>query len=331
MPMILHPYTELLTSNLRLSPITSSDLPGLQAIWSDPLVTRYLPGGEPYSSEIVQGEIQNILAHWQNQYLGIFAIRWHDQNDLLGYCGIQKLHSGPAGVSPEALQRWGSEYEILYGLSQNAWGRGIASEAAYACLRYAFEVLGLDRVVAGIHPDNLASGSILTHKLGMTAAPEYSFYGECPHFVIHCQDHSPEKMPLFNLSTDPARLDLDAIAAFLGQAYWAHTRSRDTIKRSLQGSLNFGIYDRCKQTGFGRVISDCATLAWLCDVFIDETYRGLGLGKWLVSATLAHPDLQGMRRWLLATRDAHGLYQQFGYQTLQSPERWMEKFNPDAT
>jgi RimJ/RimL family protein N-acetyltransferase len=229
------------------------------------------------------------------------------------------------------MQRWGDEYEILCGLGQDSWGQGIAGEASRACMRYAFEVAGLERIVAAIHPDNHASHCILTRKLGMRDAPQMDFYGECPHFIIQRQDHSPEDEPLLNLSTDPARLDIDTIARFLSQSYWADTRRRETIERSIQGSLNFGIYDRCKQIGYARIISDCATLAWLCDVFIDETYRGHGLGKWLVSATLAHPDLQGMRRFLLATRDAHGLYSQFGYAPLKSPERWMEKFNPDAT
>ena len=326
-----HPYLELLTDRLRLSPITHADLPALQAVWSAPLVARFLPGGEPYPPKVVQAEMDNILTHWQEHGLGIFAVRLRGQINLLGYCGIQQLHGGPGGVSKEALQRWGNEYEILYGLSQDAWGQGLAGEAARACLRYAFEVAGLERVVAGIHPENHASRFILTRKLGMREAPELAFYGECPHFAIHRQDHSPEEAPLFNLSADPARLDVDAIAGFLAQSYWANNRRRETIERSIQGSLNFGVYDRRKQVGFARVISDCATLAWLCDVCIDEAYRGHGLGKWLVGATQSHPELQGMRRWLLATRDAHGLYQQSGYQILQSPERWMEKFNPEVT
>ena len=328
---MIQTYLEIQTERLHLKPVMLTDLPELQSIWGDPLVTRYLPGGEPYTPEIVQSEVENMVAHWQRAGSGVFAVRLPGQERLLGYCGIQKLHGGAGGVASAALARWGDEYEILYGLGQDAWGQGIAAEASLACLRYAFEIIGLERVVAGIHPDNLASRSILTHRLGLRLAPELDFYGDCPHFIIHRQDHTPQDRPLFSLSTDPARLDLEAIVAFLGQAYWASSRRRATIQRSIQHSLNFGVYERRKQVGYARIVSDYTTFAWLCDVFIDPAYRGHGLGKWLVGATLAHPELQGLRRFLLATRDAHGLYRQFGYEPLQEPARWMNRFNPDAT
>jgi len=130
------------------------------------------------------------------------------------------------------------------------------------------------------------------------------------------------------ISTDPARLDVDAITDMLARAYWAQGRTRDVIARYIQHSLVFGVYDGDRQIGLARIISDYTTFAWLCDVFIHEDYRGRGLGKWLMETILAHPDLQGLRRILLATRDAHGLYSQYGFTPLQAPERWMEKFNP---
>jgi len=135
------------------------------------------------------------------------------------------------------------------------------------------------------------------------------------------------KRDTFTISTDPSRLDLDAICGFLARAYWASDRPRDRIERSLANSLVFGLYDGTKQIGLARVVTDYATFAWLCDVFIDEAYRGRDLGKWLVDSVLSHPDLQGLRRWLLATRDAQGLYSQFGFEPLKNPERWMQKYN----
>jgi GNAT superfamily N-acetyltransferase len=132
------------------------------------------------------------------------------------------------------------------------------------------------------------------------------------------------------ISTNPTRLDLEAVCGFLSRSYWAQNRSRSTIEHSLQHSLVFGIYAGESMVGMARLITDFATFAWLCDVFIDEGYRGRRIGKWLMETIQAHPGLQGLRRWLLATRDAHGLYCQYGYATLQNPERWMEKFNPDA-
>ena len=131
----------------------------------------------------------------------------------------------------------------------------------------------------------------------------------------------------FLISTDPQRLNLDAICDMLSRAYWANGRSRELIARYLRCSLVFGVYDGVRQVGLARIVSDYSTFAWLCDVFIHEEYRGRGLGKWLMESILAHPDLQGLRRFVLATQDAHGLYAQYGFTPLASPERWMEKFN----
>ena len=131
----------------------------------------------------------------------------------------------------------------------------------------------------------------------------------------------------FTISTDFDRLDVDAIADLLSHAYWAQGRTREMISRYLQHSLTFGLFDGSLQIGLARVVSDYTTFAWLCDVFIHEDYRGLGLGKWLLETIHSHPELQGLRRWMLATKDAHGLYKQFGWVPLEPPERWMMKFD----
>jgi GNAT superfamily N-acetyltransferase len=134
----------------------------------------------------------------------------------------------------------------------------------------------------------------------------------------------------FEISTDPARLDLDAVHEFLAGSYWAKGIPRDTLERSVQNSLCFGIYHGRRQVGFARVITDRATFAYLADVFVLPDYRGRGLSKWLMQCILGHPDLQGLRRWMLATQDAHGLYRQSGFTPLKSPERWMEVHHPDV-
>ena len=105
----------------------------------------------------------------------------------------------------------------------------------------------------------------------------------------------------FNISTDPARLDLNLIHQFLAASYWAAGVPRDVVKRSIEHSLCFGVYHRDHQVGFARIITDYATFAYLADVFILETYRGQGLAGWLVEFIVAHPQLQGLRRWMLAT------------------------------
>ena len=138
------------------------------------------------------------------------------------------------------------------------------------------------------------------------------------------------KKDKFTISDDVSRLNIDAICDFLSRAYWADKRPRRLIERSIKHSLNFGVYDGERQIGFARVVTDHATFAYLCDVFIHEEYRGHSLGKWMMECVMTHPDLQGLRRWSLATRDAHGLYQQFGFTELSDPSLWMEKFDSTA-
>ena len=132
----------------------------------------------------------------------------------------------------------------------------------------------------------------------------------------------------FTISTDRARLDINAIVDFLARAYWAKGRPRERTERAIANSLVFGLYDDDKQIGLARVVSDYAIFAYLCDVFIHEDYRAHGLGKWLIQTVMNHPDLQGLRRWTLATRDAHELYRQFGWDALSNPNGWMEMFSP---
>lgn len=126
------------------------------------------------------------------------------------------------------------------------------------------------------------------------------------------------------ISTDPARLDLDAVHGFLAGSYWAAGIPRELMERSVRHSLCFGAYLGARQVGFARVISDHATFAYVCDVFVLPSHRGGGVGKRLMAAIMAHPDLQGLRRWTLFTRDAHALYRQFGFGEARHPDRLME-------
>jgi GNAT superfamily N-acetyltransferase len=126
------------------------------------------------------------------------------------------------------------------------------------------------------------------------------------------------------VTTDRSRLDLDTIHGFLTTSYWARGIPRETVSRSMEHSLCFGAFDGDRQVGFARVISDRATFAYVCDVFALESDRKRGVGKRLMAAIMAHPELQGLRRWTLATRDAHGLYRQFGFGAPAHPDRLME-------
>jgi GNAT superfamily N-acetyltransferase len=134
----------------------------------------------------------------------------------------------------------------------------------------------------------------------------------------------------FVISTDEERLDLDMLYGFLTESYWAKGIPREVVARSIRNSLCFGVYCDGKQIGFARVISDYATYAYIGDVFVLESYRGRGLGKWLMECIMRHPWLQGLRRWSLVTADAHGLYTQFGFTPLKAPERYMELHDPEV-
>ncbi len=135
----------------------------------------------------------------------------------------------------------------------------------------------------------------------------------------------------FVLSTDRARLDLTAIHKFLSKSsYWAQQIPLETFARSVENSLCFGTYDSAAaQVGFARVISDFATFAYIADVYVLDPHRGHGLGKWLMECIQQHPRLQGLRRWVLTTRDAHGLYAQYGFSSPKFPERYMEILRPN--
>lgn len=128
------------------------------------------------------------------------------------------------------------------------------------------------------------------------------------------------------ISTDKARLDVDYIHHYIAEeSYWARGRSREVQERAIANSLCFGVYKDGAQVGFARAVTDCATLGWLADVFVDERHRGRGLGKWLVETLLSHPDLARVRKFMLTTSDAHELYRRYGFSDLSRPDQLMER------
>lgn len=126
------------------------------------------------------------------------------------------------------------------------------------------------------------------------------------------------------VTTDISKMDVDLIHNYLSHAYWCEGIQKETVKKAMENSLCFGIFQDDKQVGFARVVSDFSTYGYLCDLFILEAYRGRGLSKKLMEAVMSHPKLQGFRRFTLATRDAHGLYKKFGFTELKAPDRFME-------
>lgn len=134
----------------------------------------------------------------------------------------------------------------------------------------------------------------------------------------------------YTISDEPGRLDLGVVHRFVSEeSYWGQGRPFEVVRRSVEGSKPFGVYQGDEMVGFARVVTDGATFAWVADVFVVTAHRGRGLSKWLMETILAHPELQGFRRWVLATKDAQGLYRQFGFRELKRPERWMERPDPN--
>jgi GNAT superfamily N-acetyltransferase len=134
----------------------------------------------------------------------------------------------------------------------------------------------------------------------------------------------------YEISTDPARIDMAMVHEFLTNSYWAKGIPAETVRLSIEKSIPFGVYHGQQLVGFARIISDLATFAYLADVFILPSHRRRGLSLWLMECIVSHPDLQGLRRWMLATKDAHGLYAKFGFAPVKSPESWMEIHRPDV-
>ncbi|QJD98047.1 GNAT family N-acetyltransferase [Mucilaginibacter robiniae] len=133
----------------------------------------------------------------------------------------------------------------------------------------------------------------------------------------------------FTISTDNSLLNFDVVYSFLTkESYWAKGLTAERLHKAIAGSVCFGIYKNQEQVGFARVITDKATFAYICDVFVLQAYRGIGLSKWLIQTILNYPEFDGLRRWTLATADAHGLYQQMGFNPLNNTDRWMEIFTP---
>jgi GNAT superfamily N-acetyltransferase len=211
---------------------------------------------------------------------------------------------------------------ILKLVPEGAWTRtAIHTETGLVTLRQLLlhAILHLKHHVAFIEAKRqaLAAGSNTLPRTGLLAA------ASDPHKVARRGD--------LLISTDPRLLDMALIHDFLAnRSYWALGRPLEVARRSLDNSLCFGLYEGGKQVGFTRVVTDRATFAWLCDVFVLEPYRGRGLSKWLIECVMGHPDLQGLRRLLLGTRDAHGLYQRYGFTQLADPARFMEVLRPDV-
>jgi RimJ/RimL family protein N-acetyltransferase len=297
----------LTTPRLTLRPFTETDAEPLHRILNEVGILRYFPRPEPPDLARVQRLIAGQLRHWEEHGLGWWAVELCSTSELLGWNGLQYL--------PDT-----EEVEVGYLLSRRHWGQGLATEGAQAALRFGVETLGLGSIIGVVHPENIASRRVLA-KAGLT------FINEADYFGMHVRRYvtTADRHGAYTLSTDPGKLDAGFIQDFpANSSYWAQNRPLAVTQKALANSLCFGVYSDTEQVGLARVVTDYATFAWVCDVFIAEAHRGHGLGKWLIERVVTHPDLHGLKQILLATRDAHELYRRYGgFDGLPAPETWM--------
>jgi|WetSurMetagenome_2_1015567.scaffolds.fasta_scaffold79458_2 RimJ/RimL family protein N-acetyltransferase/GNAT superfamily N-acetyltransferase len=297
----------LTTSRLTLRPFTEADVEPLHGILNEDGILRYFPRPDPPDRARVERLITGQLRHWEEHGLGWWAVELRATGELLGWNGLQYL--------PDT-----EEVEVGYLLSRRHWGQGLATEGAQASLRFGLETLRLGSIVGIVHPENIASQQVLT-KAGLT------FINEADYFGMHVCRYvtTADRLGAYTISTDPGKLDAGFIQDFLANSsYWAQNRSLAVTQKALANSLCFGVYSETEQVGLARVVTDYATFAWVCDVFIAEAHRRRGLGKWLIECVVTHPDLRGLKQILLATRDAHELYRRYGgFDGLPAPEKWM--------
>jgi RimJ/RimL family protein N-acetyltransferase/N-acetylglutamate synthase-like GNAT family acetyltransferase len=297
----------LTTPRLTLRPFTEADVEPLHRILNEDGILRYFPRPEPPDLARVQHLVGGQLQHWEEHGLGWWAVELRSTGELLGWNGLQYL--------PDT-----EEVEVGYLLSRRRWGQGLATEGAQAALRFGIETPRLGSIIGVVHPENIASQRVL-EKAGLTLINEADYFGmHVCRYVTTADRHDA-----YTLSTDASKLDAGFIQDFLANSsYWAQNRSLAVTQKALANSLCFGVYSDTEQVGLARVVTDYATFAWVCDVFIAEAHRGHGLGKWLIERVVTHPDLRGLKQILLVTRDAHELYRRYGgFDGLPAPEKWM--------
>ena len=155
--------------------------------------------------------------------------------------------------------------------------------------------------------------------------------GTCPRGSLQKEVYMSDILEIrkdnYMITDDPKKVDIDALTALLSTSYWASRRPKAVIEKSISNSLCFSLYKENIQIGFARIVTDYATFAYLCDVIIEENYRGTGIGRWLINTVITHPDISPLRSILIITKDAHELYRKLGFKELKKPEQYMERLN----
>ena len=276
----------LTTPRLTLRPFTEADAEPLYRILNEDSILRYFPRPEPPDLARVERLIAGQLRHWEEHGLGWWAVELRSTGELratgelLGWNGLQFL--------PDT-----EEVEVGYLLSRRHWGRGLATEGAPAAVAgFGVKTLRLGSIVGIVHPENIASQRVLA-KAGLTFINEADYFGMhvCRYVTTADRQGGYPSAPI------QANWMLDSSRIFWPTHRTGRRTGRSAVtEQALANSLCFGVYFDTEQVGLARVVTDYATFAWVCDVFIAEAHRGHGLGKWLIERVATHPDLRGLSR-----------------------------------
>lgn len=318
---------ELQTPRLLARRLTTADIQPWVAYMTAPGAMRFFPGIDA-SRAGAEYWIERQLMRYQRDGCGLMALIERHSGVLIGQCGLlrQVVDDQP-------------ELEVGYHLLPAWRGKGYGLEAAQAFRDLAFDNEIATSVVSLIHINNHDSQR-LAERNGLQRERltlNYGTFAGVPHYIyrmsreqwLTLQQAASGQQP-FVVSDDRSRLDRALIHEFLScQSYWAQGIPESVLNQALDHSLCFGGYLGNHQVAFARVVTDCATFANLLDVFVLPQWRGRGFARCLLKAVMSHPDLQGLRRIMLATRDAHGLYKAMGFSSPQHPDSLMERYQPD--
>lgn len=311
------------TERLVLRAVTTNDIPNYEKYFVDYEVIEQLAAHVPwpYPKDGVACFLNNSIFPKQGKTSWLWGIFEKANPDELIGC----VH----------LWREGKPQHRGFWLGKKFWGQGYMTEAVHPVMDYAFNHLGFDKLIFANAVGNLKSRRV-KEKTGaklidVTPAkfvnPKYT---EHEIFELKKEDWKKPDEKYFLFSSDKNLLKIDQIYALLVNAYWYKGISKETLQKPIEGSLCFGAYAGSNQVAFARVVTDGATFAWLCDVIVDDSYKGQGLAKELMRFIQADPRLQNLRRFCLATKDAHGLYAQFAFKVTETPQNWMEIKNNDV-
>lgn len=314
--MNINQLPTFLTDRLILRGVTQADIPAYEKYFVDYEIIQHLAAHVPwpYPKNGVEWFLNHAIFPTQGQSTWMWGI-FEKENPLELIGAVHLWLNG----TPEHRGFW---------LGKNFWGKGYMTEAVIPVMDYAFDHLGFEKLIFANAMGNARSGRV-KEKTGAKLIdvrparfvnPKYT---EHEIWELKKENWNADKNYFF-VSADKKLINIETVHSLLTTSYWSQGIPKSVLVNAIDNSLCFGVFKNNVQLAFARVVTDSATFAWLCDVIVEKKYRGQGLSKELMNQILSHPNLKGLRRICLATKDAHELYKQFGFKVTESPQNWME-------